>query len=133
MLSYNDSKRLKELGCPQELKEGDWVYRDIGTTDIDLGPQFASIYRDLIRDDRDADRTMEVGRYVKVPTTDGMIEGLVKSRQFEQIYWHPIGDLFEVVGYRNRYSGQPLEDERRKACEEEIDQVLCELWKKVKG
>lgn len=123
MLSYDDSKRLKELGYPQELDLGDWAY---------IIP--VSIVHPTLFDQHWLDKGGWLENdYVKVPTTDGMIEGLVKSRQFEQIYWHPIGDLFEVVGYRNRYSGQPLEDERRKACEEEIDQVLCELWKKAKG
>ena len=116
MLSYGDSKELEKLGYSQELKDGDWFY----WLDAPDDPPFLyfSAHLKIVSD------------YVKVPTTDGMIEGLgddyflLKNGPTE----------FTKEGDKPLLVAMAITDEgTRHYCEGRTpDQALCELWKKVK-
>jgi len=114
MLSYEDSLVLKELGYPQELKEGDWFWRtDGGGLEYLCGGCWGS------------DRP-PLDYYVRVPTTDGMIEGLGKD--FGTLIYVQDWDAFGARAYK----GDPIEvvvvtDQPN------AEQALCELWNKVKS
>lgn len=111
MLSYEDSKELKRLGYPQELKEGDWYYFTAKVPTIERQPVLHIL--------------AGVGsNYVKVPTTDGMIEGLGRNfigliQDDDGRFWAYGMDKVGAIGtFRHK--------------DQEPDQALCELWKKVK-
>lgn len=113
MLSYPDSELLKELDYPQELKLGDWYYG------LALLGRFSDEPRLYYGEDSPEITNRD---YVKVPTTDGMIEGL--GREFVSLHHHPDGGFWAegldgVMAMFARTQEQP-------------DQALCELWKETK-
>jgi len=116
MLSYPDSKELKELGYGQELKEGDRVYLSDGSGPVCV--HTPGWYADI--------------PHVKVPTTDGMIEGLRDEIQ----HIIPLVKAWEVETYNDigetHLPGGHSETEYESFVGTTLDQALCELWKKVK-
>ena len=125
MLSYDDSKRLKELGYPQELEVGDWAY-SIGTGEAhgwrkdewSENEPYLMLYNGT--DEYGLDPELP---YVKVPTTDGMIEGL--GEQFQELERDEYGNFRAWSAKPRKWTEWRLKNG--------MEQALCELWKKVKG
>lgn len=127
MLSYEDSKRLKELGYPQELKKGDWYWDKISE---DTKPHLGLSCKHVCQRTR---------WFVRVPTTDGMIEGLGDDFfRLDHCVWDIVRaypkkpTVFSHFGaiYRKPYGGEQSDIA---VTGDSPDQALCELWKKVKN
>jgi len=109
MLSYEDSLRLKELRYGQELEEGDWYYFKDCPESANLTTEQHVIRGVPFRDS-----------YVKVPTTDGMIEEL------GSLFWH-----LENINKTYRADSWPVDKPKVAVTDWSAEQALCELCKKV--
>jgi hypothetical protein len=132
MLSYEDSLALKELGYPQELKQGDWYYgvcRRTGRTTLYLNDWPVRVKTDVWN------ALGELLDYVRVPTTDGMIEGL--GDHLEVIRRNKETGQFFVIGvWGQDGSEKPYRTfwlERGQFGLLPLEEGLCELWKNVKS
>ena len=131
MLSYPDSERLKELGYGQELKEGDWVYF------ITYGTRGKPLKKEPTLDLCDANddwwSDLEPDGYVKVPTTDGMIEGLRKAYSC----FHTLSiNIFDGGASVDFVLADPVSEflsAKIIGFGDSVEQALCSVWKEQKG
>lgn len=108
MLSYPISKDLQRRGYPQELKVGGWYYERDGSALVFLVRRGS--YNPWNQD------------YVKVPTTDGMMDGL--GRSFVGLQQDQDGSFWA--------SGLDSVSALFAKTKETPELALAELWRKVK-